>query len=256
MDWIRPKSTSRLREMPNMVQKVTFVAQSTSNKKSCRTSRASSRARPLNPNLNRGGCQKILAKYEEMGRSFSDCQLTKGGDLADTEVVYQITEGPKVKVQAFSSSATPLSAAMRPGDAYQIVQRVVRFIGGTYNKGMVDSDINDLYKYYHNFGYQDMRISPEIERSSDGSEVTLIFHIQEGPRYRIQDVPDVHGVKEIPREQLRRPSRFKPGDYLDETKIKTDVKFITDSLGYNGQDVRVEAVPVRLPIRRVWRRSL
>ncbi len=92
---------------------------------------------------------------------------------------------------------------------------------------MVESDIGELYKYYRGFGYMDVKISVETQRSADGSEITLIFHIQEGIRYKIQDVPDVHGTQTVPREQLIPLSLFKPGDYLDESKLKGDALSIT-----------------------------
>jgi outer membrane protein insertion porin family len=236
-----------VREMPNMVQKVTFLGAKHLKSKELEDITGVRAGMPLNPNLNYGGCQKILAKYEEMGRSFSDCQLIKGGSLADNEIVYQITEGPKVKVRDIKFIGNSFVSGPRLATQIKSSKQWFGIIGGTYNKQMVEADISDLYKYYRGFGFQDVRVSPEFQRSSDGSGVTLIYHIQEGPRYRIQDVPDVHGVSQIPREQLVALSLFKPGDYLDEAKLKTDVKIITDSLGYNGQDVRVEAIPVWLP---------
>ncbi|MHB1425456.1 MAG: outer membrane protein assembly factor BamA [Gemmataceae bacterium] len=236
-----------MREMPNIVQKVTFLGNKHVKESDLQDKTGVKTGMPLNPNLNREGCHKILEKYEELGRSFSDCQLIKGGDLADTEVVYQITEGPKVKVGNIQFIGNVFVNGAVLATHIKSSRQWFHLFGGQYNKQMVDADIGELYKYYRAFGFQDVRVSPEIQRSSDGSEVTLIFHIQEGPRYRIQDVPDVHGVSEVPREQLVALSLFKPGDYLDEGKLKTDVKIITDSLGYNGQDVRVEATPVWLP---------
>jgi outer membrane protein insertion porin family len=233
-----------VREMPNMVQKVTFVGNKHLKSEELKNITNVRESTPLNPNLNRQGCQKILEKYAEQGRSFADCQLIKGGDLADTEVVYQITEGPKVKVRdiKFEGDHRFVSRARLLTQVKS--SRKWLGIGGTFNKQMFEADIGELYKYFRSFGYQDVRISPEIQRSSDGSEVTLIFHIQEGPRYRLQNVPDVQGSKEIPREQLIALSSFKPGDYLDEMKLKRDTKVITDYMGANGLDARVDAIPV------------
>jgi outer membrane protein assembly factor BamA len=51
----------------------------------------------LNPNLNREGCRKIEEMYKEMGRLHAHCELVKGDNVNDAEVVYAITEGPKVE---------------------------------------------------------------------------------------------------------------------------------------------------------------
>jgi outer membrane protein insertion porin family len=236
-----------VREMPNMVQKVTFLGAKHVKPEDLQNITGVRPSTPLNPNLNRQGCQKILEKYAELGRSFADCQLTKGGDLADTEVVYQITEGPKVKVRDIQFEGNKFVSAARLNTQVKSSREWFHLIGGTYNKQMVEADVSELYKYYRGFGFQDVRISKEEQRSADGSEVTLIFHIKEGPRYRIQDVPDVHGSKEIPREQLIALSSFRPGDYLDEGKLKRDTKVLTDYMGASGLDARVDAIPVWIP---------
>lgn len=236
-----------LREMPNMVQKVKFLGANHIKPSKLKEITGIREGMPLNPNLNRYGCQKILAKYEETGRSFSYCKLLKGGDLADTEVVYQITEGPKVKVRGIKFIGNTFVTSARLATQIKSSRQWFHLIGGTYNKQMAEADAQELEKYYRGFGFQDVQISLETQRSANGSEVTLIFHIHEGPRYKIHDVPDVLGTKTIPREQLVALSAFKPGDYLDERKMKGDVKAVTDYLGYHGQDARVEAIPVWIP---------
>src|SRR5579883_2425222 len=236
-----------VREMPNMVQKVTFLGAKHIKPDELQNITGVRPGMPLNPNLNRHGCQRIIDKYAEMGRSFSDCQLIKGGDLADTEVIYQITEGFKVKVRGIEFIGNTFVSGARLRTQVNSSREWFHCIGGTYNKQMADADIGKLYEYYRNFGYQDVFISLETQRSPDGREVTLVFHIQEGQRYKIQDVPDVHGTKEVPREQLVALSHFKPGEYLDQGKIKADTKTITDYMGFNGIDARVEAVPVWIP---------
>jgi outer membrane protein insertion porin family len=233
-----------VREMPNMVQRVTFRGAKHIKTEELQNITGVRTSTPLNPNLNRQGCQKILEKYAEQGRSFADCQLIKGGDLADTEVVYQITEGPKVKVRAIEFEGKTFVSHARLLTQVKSSRQWFHLIGGTYNRQMAEADVLELYKYFTGFGFYDARISLETQRSADGSEVTLIFHIQEGPRYKLEHVPDVHGSRVIPREQLIALSSFKPGDYVEQGKVKYDTKVLTDYLGASGLDARVEASPV------------
>ncbi|HTU22646.1 MAG TPA: outer membrane protein assembly factor BamA, partial [Gemmataceae bacterium] len=198
----------------------------------------------LQPNLNQQGCQRILDKYMEMGRTLSDCRLIKGGDAADTEVVYQITEGPKIKVRGIQFVGNTFVSGQRLATQIKSSHEWFGVIGGTYNKQMAEADKEELVKYYRHFGFQDVQVSLETRRSADGGSVTLIFHIREGVRYRIQDAPEVTGTHRVPREQLEALSSIKPGDYLDEDKIKTDTKIIQASEGFQGVDARVEARPV------------
>jgi outer membrane protein assembly factor BamA len=200
----------------------------------------------LNPNLNQQGCQKIVAKYEEMGRPSAQCRLVKGGDVNDTEVVYQITEGPKVKVRDIQLTGNTFVSSARL--ATQIKHSKQRFdrIGGTYSKHMADNDVNELYNYFRGFGYQDVSISLETQRKSDGSEITLIFHIHEGPRYRIQDVPDVHSTETVPREQLMAQSLFKPGDYSEVQEINYRIREIRVA---GNERISSESILVHVPLQ-------
>jgi outer membrane protein assembly factor BamA len=95
----RVKIFLNFRDLPSSVQKVTFQGAKHIKEEELCSITGVRPGMPLNPNLNRQGCQRILEKYEEMGRPSSRCTLVKGGKVDDTEVVYEITEGPKLKVR-------------------------------------------------------------------------------------------------------------------------------------------------------------
>ena len=170
-----------VREMPNMVQKVTFLGAKHIKDDELLNITGVRPATPLNPNLNRQGCQKILTKYAEMGRSFADCQLIKGGDFAHTEVVYQITEGPKVKVYDIQLTGNSFASVA------WLKQKIALSTGGTYNRKAAEAGMKELYNFYRDAGYHDVRIALEIRRDPAPGEITVIYHIHEGPRYRIAD---------------------------------------------------------------------
>jgi outer membrane protein insertion porin family len=236
-----------VRETPNTVQKVTFLGAKHIKDKDLIDLIKVRPGMPLNPPTNLQGCQTILDKYAEEGRFFAACKLIKGGSLADTEVVYQITEGPKVKVRDIRFIGNTFVSGARLATQIKSSRPFLGLIGGTYNKQMADADIWELYKYYRGFGFLDVRVSLELERSDDGSQVTLIFHIQEGTRYKILDVPEVQGSQHVPPEQLRAQSGFKPGDYVDEGKMKGDTTRMTSWLGFHGLSAQVQPIPVFLP---------
>ena len=54
---------------------------------------------PMNPLSNEIGRQAILRKYQDDGRYFATVEMLEGGKPADTRVVYQVVEGPVVKVE-------------------------------------------------------------------------------------------------------------------------------------------------------------
>jgi outer membrane protein insertion porin family len=233
-----------LRDLPSVVEKVTFRGANHIKEDELRNLTGVKPGQPLNPNLNRQGCQRIMEKYEEQGRSFSHCALVKGGELGDSEVIYEITEGPKVKVAEIQFIGNTFVSSARLATKVKSTSQWFHLLGGTYNKQMADADTNELMKYFRAFGYPDVKVSLETQRSADGSEVTLIYHIHEGQRYRIQDVPQVVGPKALPHEQLEALSLVKAGDYLDQGKIEGDVARIKAYYGYMGQDVQVQPIEV------------
>ncbi len=234
----------RISDLPSLVQKVTFLGAKHIKEDELRNITGVKAGQPLNPNVNRQGCLKIVEKYEEQGRSFSHCALVKGGELGDTEIIYEITEGVKVKVADIQFIGNSFVSGARLATKIHSSSQWFHFIGGTYNKQMAEADIIELIKYFRAFGYPDVKVSLETQRSADGLEVTLIFHIQEGQRYRIQDVPQVIGPKSLPHEQLEALSAVKAGDWLDQAKVEGDVNRIKAYYGYMGQDVQVQPIEV------------
>jgi outer membrane protein insertion porin family len=236
------------REMPNTVQKVTFLGAKHIKEKDLRDATGVQKGEPLNPNLNRQGCQRILDKYMEIGRTLSDCQLLKGGDLADTEVVYQITEGPKIKVCDIRFTGNTF---VRSARLARILASSSWFdrnrIGGTYHTRSTNYEIDELCDYYLSFGYQDVKIAVETQRSADGSEVTLIFHIQEGPRYRVADKPELRVPISLRHEHLQDLVKIGRGDYVTRNAVCQDVERIRDRCESLHRFVSVEAIPVSLP---------
>jgi outer membrane protein assembly factor BamA len=53
---------------------------------------------PLDPLKNKMACQAIVNKLNEDGRPFGACELLKGDQPGDTDVVFNISEGPQAKI--------------------------------------------------------------------------------------------------------------------------------------------------------------
>ncbi|HEY7427988.1 MAG TPA: outer membrane protein assembly factor BamA [Gemmataceae bacterium] len=229
-----------IRDLPNKVQKVTFLGAKHIKEEELRKETAIRPDTPLNPKLNEEGCQKILNKYEEQGRSFASCILVRGGQLGDTEVVYQITEGPKVKVSDIQFIGNTFVSGARLATQIHSSHAWFHLLGGNYNSKMAEADTAELIKYFKKFGYQDVKVSLETQRSADGGEVTLIFHIQEGQRYTVKDIPQVVNAQSMPHEQVEAMLLTKSGEFLDENKVNADKKRIKDYYGYTGRDVQVQ----------------
>jgi outer membrane protein insertion porin family len=171
-------------ELGEKIQKVTFHgAKHLKEEELCKLT-AIHPGMPLDPFKNRAVCSHIMVKYMEMGRPLSHCTLVKGGDLKDTEVIFDITEGPKVKVKEIKFLGNTFVSGDRLMTNVPSSHKWVATVGGTYNKQMADNDCKALMDYYRKFGFLDARVALRRQPSDDALEVTLVFHIHEGPRYK------------------------------------------------------------------------
>ncbi len=199
---------------------------------------------PMNPGQNKYACRKIVARLNEDGRPFASCVLLKGGDPGDSEVIFQITEGPKVAIRDIRFEGNTFVSGAVLNTHVQSSRQILGLFGGKLNPEMVNADLQALETYYKSFGFHDIKVSRELQWDADGRYVILVFHISEGLRYRIQDVPQVIGSRTVPHEQLEALSGVKALSYYSEATIKQDTQRIQDYFGYMGEEVHVNAVPV------------
>lgn len=199
---------------------------------------------PLNPAINKSACQKIVDRLREMGRPYASCVLLKGAEPGDREVIFQITEGAQVVIRKVRFEGNTFVSGARLATLINTKPEVLHLFGGKFIPAMIDGDVNDLEKYYRNFGYHDVKISRAIEWDPDGRSVVVVFHIHEGLRYKVQDVPQVVGAQVVPSEQLQALSQVKQATYYSQATIDGDVQRIKDWYGYLGRNTKVEAVPV------------
>ncbi len=201
---------------------------------------------PLDPITNRAACLAIVKKLNEDGRPFASCELVRGDKPSDTEVIFNIGEGDKVKITSIEfegNTFEPGSVLKTHINSNSALPGLGLFLG-TLNPQMVEADIAKLEEYYKSFGYLDARVSRELHWNEDGRTLTLAFHVEEGLRYQIKDRPHVSGATSVPVEQLEQGVKVKPGQYYNQMDIDKDVNYIKDYLGGTGHEARAQAVPL------------
>ncbi|HEX5273078.1 MAG TPA: outer membrane protein assembly factor BamA [Gemmataceae bacterium] len=199
---------------------------------------------PMVPYLNQEACRNIRDELYKQGRPFATVELAEGANPGDTRVVFNITEGPKVKVRDVLFEGNAFVSGGVLNTHVKTSHEFLRLFGGTLNLMLVEYDVEELEKYYKTFGYHDVKVSREL-RWVDSNHVDLVFHVSEGARYRVAGRPQVDGAgKQLPAEVVQAIPRVAPGEYYDEVKVKTDIRNITDYYGQTGRDVRVREVPV------------
>jgi outer membrane protein assembly complex protein YaeT len=195
---------------------------------------------PLNPTANQMACQAIVRRYQEDGRAMASCVLLEGGQPGDTRVVFNITEGPVMKVSAieFVGNETFVSSA-RLRTQINSGAEWFHLIGGKYVPMMAQLDALKLEEYYKNFGYQDARVAFDPVFEADGKHVRLVYHIHEGQRYKLKDTMVV-GVKTFSQEQIAVLPKLHKGDFYSEDQATADAKAIQDYYGWAGYPTTVK----------------
>jgi len=233
-----------IRDYPSVVQSVEYRGAKHLKDAELETITMIARGKPMSPVANKLACQAIIRRYQEMGRPFASCELLKGHEPGDTQVIFNITEGPIVRVSgvAFEGQAFVSGPVLKTH--VQSSKALLGTFGGKFNSAMADNDVLKLEEYYRSHGFLDVKVSRELRYTPDGKEVELVFHVNEGIRYHIHGAPQVVNAKSVPPEQLEQLSKVKAGEFFSEAKINADKRNIEDYIGYMGREARVNPQPV------------
>jgi outer membrane protein insertion porin family len=192
----------------------------------------------------KAACAKIVEKYHQLGRPFATCVLLKGGAAGDTEVVFQITEGPRVTIKAVQFTGNAFVSAAVLKSRLTTVNDPAFATLDLYHAQTAADDGDKIADYYKGHGFLDVAVTHETQWDADGRNVTLIYHIKEGTRCRVKDVPQPVNNRAVSTEIIQRLSKVKAGDYYDRKVIEDDVSRITDYYGAEGRNVKIEVVPL------------
>ncbi len=220
-----------VQEYPNLVQEIRYEGAKHLKDDELNKITGLKRGVPLNPVANKLAVNAIQRKYQEQGRLYASVELVEGGNPGDTRVVFRITEGRIVKVGRVSFEGNTFVSGERLRTQIN-TSRTLLGLGGDYNPQMIDFDVAKLEDYYRTYGFQDVRINREL--IYDGPDrVHLVFHISEGPRYRVSQV-QFNGGKSMDAERVKSVTKLKPGEVYDKNVVTADLRNIRALYGNTG----------------------
>jgi outer membrane protein assembly complex protein YaeT len=222
-------------EAPNVIQNITYNGAQHLKKDELEAITGLRRGMPMNPTINKQACLNIVKKYNEDGRPLAGCELLQGSNPADTEVVFQITEGPVVKVSGLDFLGnTFVSKGVLANHINSSTGFFHLFGTGKYNSMMADNDVVKLEEYYRSFGFMDAHVSRELRWSADQSSVVLVFHIHEGVRYQVTGTQVEGQVHVFSKAELERLAQTRSGENVSQAQIDKDQKAMEAYYGYRG----------------------
>jgi outer membrane protein assembly complex protein YaeT len=203
---------------------------------------------PLDKTVNQLACYKIQEYLQKKGRYFANVTLEEGYDESHTRVVFNVTEGPIVRVRSidFNGNKELATAARLRSSQIDTGKAFLGMLGGVFQPAMIEGDVMKLQDYYRNNGYLNVNVARELQFSDDFQYVDIIYHIREGQRHRIKNI-NVEGSKNFPSEQIGAIVQAKAGEYFNDTVVSADARNITDYAGWRGYQVKVDKNVTSVP---------
>ncbi|QVL32800.1 outer membrane protein assembly factor BamA [Telmatocola sphagniphila] len=232
-------------ELKNVIQKIEYRGAQHLSEKELETLTGLRKGSPNSPNANRLAIQNIVRKYQENGRPFASVRLIEGEKTDDTRVIFDIVEGPVVKIESIGVKFIGTrSGDVSEGRIKTQINSGTHFlrIGGEYNAMTVESDVNKIKEYYKSLGYLAARVSRELEWSSDQRSVKIYFVVEEGVRYKVGRV-QIEGVKAYDQAKIESLADLKPNENYSKGVVTADIKRIENYYGYGGRPAIVQEVP-------------
>ena len=121
------------------------------------------------------------------GKGYYQAEVTTDEKaLADRrEVIYRIAEGPQALVRKIRFEGNAFFRSLRLKFVVGSSTRFWPFVQGYLDVDQVDRDVITLRNMYVAEGFLDAEVGREYSFSADKKLVTIIFRIDEGPRYQV-----------------------------------------------------------------------
>ena len=208
-----------------IVQRVTFLGNDKIKTKNLQAWTGLKVGSPFDYVANREAVHRIEQEYREKGFHFAKVKLARGGEPDDREVVFQITEGPKVRVlyRRFEGNKFWGDGDLRKNLVSKAA--MLGFLGGLYRPETLPQDVESLKQYYRAVGFFDVKVTAEPLFSPDKARVTLMYRIQEGRRYQVKQIT-YNGNTVIPTGQFRDGSKLEAGEFFNAHELSKDISRI------------------------------
>ena len=103
-----------------------------------------------------------------------------------------------------------------------------------YSKQRLAADLETLKSFYQDRGYIDFVVeSTQVSITPDKRDIFITINVTEGEKYTVSAV-SLDGQMLVPRAELEKLLRIKPGEVFSRLRLTESTKAITDRLGNDG----------------------
>jgi outer membrane protein insertion porin family len=234
----------KVEELTNVIREVLFMGAQHLSEKELLDLTQIRRGGPMNPGRNQLAAQSIVNKLREDGRYYASVNLLEGNNLADQRVVFQIVEGPIVRLKSVEFRGNDIASSGRLRTVVTttgaLIPGVVTPLTPKYVPQLAEEDRKKLLTYYHRLGHLDATIREEVVPSSDDiSHVKLVYHISEGRPYTVRNIEFV-GAKTMTMDRMKKVTGLKAGERYDLETVSADEQRLQMLFGNGGVNAVVE----------------
>lgn len=238
--------TFLLNERP-MISQVVFHGNRKVNDRELRGRAGLEKNDPLSEFSIESARRRLLDYYHEQGFNQAAIGSSIGIKQDAGAIVFRINEGPKERIADITITGNTIVSESR---LKKIIKSrgptagVLTYIGNVADIDKINKDVDVLASYYHNLGFLTATVGRSIKYDDTGKWVYLSFVINEGPRFKVNNV-QIIGNEFITEKSLRARLELKPGDMFNGTVMRRDVGELTygyGELGFIYADVNPKTV--------------
>ena len=184
----------------------------------------------------------ILQKYQTAGYYYAAVELDERALRSEGRVIYRITEGPRVKIRHVRFEGNRSYGPHRLKMYVETKAHLWIFRRGALDEEQVERDALAIQRFYREGGYLDARAGYRLEFDAvKRSDLDLVFVIEEGQRYRIQDIV-FEGNNVFTADRLRGELHLAPGKFMRDEPLRGDIRRLQNMYGEIGYvDARIDA---------------
>ena len=188
------------------------------------------------------GKTQILEAYEAKGYFVAD--VTVDEELLNSAgiLIYKVREGPHVRIRSFRFEGNEIYPDKLIATKIRSKAYFPIFNKGELNREQLELDASAIRKFYHERGYLDAQVGRRIDLSPNERDAVVIFIIEEGPQYLVNEI-QVQGATLFTKRQILSNIPLVPGDIYTDRRREVAVNELKDlygKLGYLNMAVSID----------------
>lgn len=170
----------------------------------------------------------VAMRQQYRDRGYLDISIAKPllrptADGAVTDILVQVTEGPRYRIKSVSFTGDTI--------ALRDLKKAARLSAGdVYSEEKITESVAALGVLYADHGYLQAQIKPTTAADPKSGSMDVVFTVTEGPLMRLGEVT-VRGLVSAPHKVLRRELRIAAGEVFSRIKYTRSIERMYD-LGF------------------------